>query len=361
MADFNLSQATTTDFSSQVPDFIVDAIALDNANPDNEETYWYFSKATTNIGYYLGISEIFNAANALATWAFSRGYTTEDKKMKVQLDHVRGMGKDTFHQLMWNHEIMKIVVGDAFMEVKRNKSRSIILNMIPISPERVRLVFGKNSGLLLRYDAWNGSDWKAIKLEDMYHSSNKRIGDQLHGQAQAEPAKRIIDAMTEALDDERLIKHRDKALGIVYYKTNNVGKITYANTQIEKAVKNGEMLGLPEDTAKIEQYPSRGSEDRQGWILMLENKFYQVFGVPRSIATSDGTSEVGGKMGHVIFEPIYTKEQIDEEANLLTQHSIKIKFNRPPSLGGLVQETEAKNTGQTSIQPNDVTANLERE
>ena len=81
----------------------------------------------------------------------------------------------------------------------------------------------------------------------------------------------------------------------------------------------------------------------------------------REFLLSSLRSEVGGKMGHVIFEPIYTKEQTDLEGDLLSQQAIEIKFNRPPSLGGLVQENEAKNTGQTSIQPNDVTANMERE
>ena len=66
-------------------------------------------------------------------------------------------------------------------------------------------------------------------------------------------------------------------------------------------------------------------------------------------------------MGHVIFEPIYTKEQMDLEGDLMLQHQIDITFNRPPSLGGLVDETEAKNTGQINIQPNDVTADMERE
>ena len=359
MAELNLGLATTTDFKTQVPDFIVASKALDIASPVSDETFWYFDKATINYGYYLSIPEIFSAANSLATWAFSRGWETKNVILREELRHVRGMGKDSFHQIIWNQEIVKIVVGDAFCEIKRLDNGKLA-NMIPISPERVRLVLGKD-GMLKRYDAWNTKDWKPIKMENMLHSTNKRIGDSVHGQSQIEPAKFIIDMRNEMLEDERVIKHRDKALGIAEYQTNNQGKITFVNTQIEKAVKNGEMLGIPADTVKILPYPSRSSEDRQAFITYLENFFYQVFGVPRSIATSDGTSEVGGKMGHVIFEPVYTKEQFDMESDLLGQQQIDVTFNRPPSLGGLVAETEEKNTGQTSIQPNDVEASLTRE
>lgn len=356
MAELNTSAATTTNLQSAVPDFIVRQRALDAAS-NTDETYWYFDKATTHWGYYLQIPEIFSAANALTTWSVNRGWTCSDAELKVQLDHIRGLGKDTFTQLLWSHEVTKLIIGDAFLEVKREKGK--IVNMIPISPERVRLCFGK-SGLLLRYEVWNGKDWKEISLNDMLHSTNKRIADQLHGTSQIEATKKIIDAKNEALEDERTIKHRDKALGIVYYQTDKAGKIRYANEQIEKAVANGEMVGLPQDVAKIEPYPSRSSEDRTGWISYLDNFFYQVFGVPRSIASSDGTSEVGGKMGHVIFEPIYTKEQVDLEDDLWNQQAIKIKFNRPPSLGGLVHD-EGKNTGDTNFQPNDTVATLNRE
>jgi hypothetical protein len=360
MAELNLSSATTTNFTGTVPDFIVNAKALDAIQANQEETYWYFENAQKYYGYYLTIPEIFNAANALATWSVARGWEAENVQTKIELDHVVGMGKDSFTKIMWNHEVVKLVVGDAFAEVKRN-DKGIILNIIPISPERVRIVFNK-SGMIKRYDTWNGSEWREIKKENMLHSSNKRIGDQLHGTSQIDPTRNIIDAKNEALADERIIKHRDKALGIAYYETDKSGKISYANSQIEKAIRNGEMVGLPKDTVKIEAYPSRSSEDRTGWIQYLDNLFYQVFGVPRSIASSDGTSEVGGKMGHVIFEPIYTKEQLDLEEDLWIQQAIKITFNRPPSLGGLQPELdESKNTGQINFQPNDVSATMNRE
>jgi hypothetical protein len=362
MSELNISSATTTNFTDNVPDFIVDAIALDAASP-SDETYWYFSNATKYYGYYLTIPEIFSAANAMATWAFGAGWSTEDGDLEQELKHVVGMGKDTFAKIIWNAEVVKLVVGDAFIEVKRKKDKRgspVIINMIPISPERVRVVFNKQ-GMIKRYDTWNGHEWRAIKKENMLHLQNKRLGDQLHGTSQIAAAEFIVKARNEALSDERIIKHRDKALGIAYYKTDKAGKISYANSQIEKAVKDGEMVGLPEDTVKIEPYPSRSSEDRTAWISYLENFFYQVFGVPRSIATSDGTSEVGGKMGNVNFEPTYAKERMDMEDDLWVQQAIKVKFEKQASLGGLQKETIDKNSGMTNIQPNDVEATMTRE
>ena len=150
--------------------------------------------------------------------------------------------------------------------------------MIPISPERVKVVV--KGSRIIRYEIWNGKTWVKKKVEDILHSQNKRIGDQVHGTSLIASNKEVIDTLLEAYRDERTIKHRDKALGIVYYKTSNEGKITFANKQIEKAVKDGEMVGLPEDTAKIEPYPSKSSEDRQNWLQYNENLGYQTGGVP---------------------------------------------------------------------------------
>ena len=361
MSEKNISAATTTNFSGTVPDFIVASKALDHANQNQDETYWYFENATKYYGYYLSIPEIFNAANAMATWAFGAGWTSTNNLMTVQLRHVTGMGKDTFSSIIWQHEVVKLVVGDAFIEVKRaDNDEELIINLVPISPERIRIVFNKE-GMIKRYDTWNGREWRAIKKENMIHSSNKRIADQLHGTSQIDPAQFIIDARNEALSDERVIKHRDKALGVAYYETDKAGKIAYANSQIEQAVAKGEMVGLPKDTVKIEPYPSRSSEDRTAWIQYLENFFYQIFGVPRSIATSDGTSEVGGKMGNVNFEPTYAKERFDMEEDLYSQQLIEVTFEKQKSLGGLVEQDQQKNTGQTNIQPNDSIVNLNRE
>ncbi len=350
MAEFDLLKATTTDFTNQVPDFIMDAKVLD-ADNDGVETITYFENAVTDMGYYANDPIVFSAANGLATWAFSLGWTAEDDITTQEFKHVTGRGNDTFAQVMWNHEVIKLVVGDAFMEIawEADDNKKAIENLIPISPERVRII--SEAGKIKKYEVWNGKTWVEIKTTHMYHTSNKRIGDQVHGTSQLDAIRKTIDARQEAEADERIIKHRDKALGIVYYKTNNTGKIEYANKQIEKAVKNGEMVGLPEDTAKIEPYPSRSSEDRQNWISSRENFTFATLGVPRSMITSDGTTEVGGINGHLIFEVTAGKEASDEEDSINNQMFRVIKFNRPPSLAPKVQENQAANTGQTAIQP----------
>ena len=355
MADLNLSKATTTNFSANVPDFIVESMSLDVANASGE-TFVYFDKATENYGYYYNHPQIASRINSLCTWAFGQGWTTENSRTKVLLDHVTGNGKETFSSIIWNHEAVKLMNGDAFIEIV--KKDGVLINLINISPERVKVVF--KGTRIARYEIWNGTTWVKKGLREVFHSMNKKVGDQTHGTSQIQANKNVNDAMIEAFADERIIKHRDKALGVVYYKTNNAGKIAYANTQIENAVKNGEMVGLPEDTAEIKQYPSKSSEDRQNWLTYVEGLGYNTSGVPRSMVTSDGTSEVGGINGHLIFEPIYGKEQLDMENELRNQLSIRIKFTRPASLAPKTEENAEKNTGQTSIQPSEAEPKLNR-
>ena len=356
MATGDISSATTTNFTGTVPDFIVKSMALDVANANGEETYVYYDKATENFGYQLNHPQIASRINSLCTWAFKQGWTTEDKKLEQDLKHISGNGKETFDTIIWNHGNIKLGHGDSFCEVMWKDK--VIVNMINISPERVKTVFV--GPRIKRYEIYNGKEWVTKQPKEIFHSMNKKLGDSVRGVGDIQSNKTVNDAMIEAFADERIIKHRDKALGIVYYKTNNEGKIAYANSQIEKAVKNGEMVGLPEDSAKIEPYPSKSSEDRQNWLSYVDEMGYRTGGTPKTITSSDGTTETGGINGHLIFEPIYGAEQLQMENELWQQLAIKIKFNRPPSLAPKTQENAAKNTGQTSIQPAEMAPMLNR-
>lgn len=355
MAELNLSNTTTVGLTA-VPDFIVESMALDVANADGSETFVYYDKAEENFGY-MDHPQVASPINAICTWSFGQGWTSEDVKMAGILKKIDGNGKETYDEIVWNHANVQVGHGDAFTEIVRGDTGTLT-NLINISPERVKTVF---QGLRIkRYELWNGSKWVKKKVEEVFHTMNKKRGDSTIGSGQIQSNKSVNDAMIEAFEDERIIKHRDKALGIVYYKTNNSGKIAFANEQITKAVKNGDMVGMPEDTAKIEPYPSKSSEDRQNWLRYVEALGYQTGGVPRSIVTSDGTSEVGGINGHLIFEPIYGNLQLNMENAMWQQIAVKVKFTRPPSLAPKTEENAEKNTGQTSIQPAEVAPSLDR-
>lgn len=356
MADLNLSRATTVGLNT-IPDFIMDAKALDVDNSSGE-TITYFENAVTDQGYYANDPIVFSAANGIGTWGFKQGWDSDDPSTVVEFEHFTGRGNETFAQIMWNHEVMKLVVGDAFAEIIWNKDDTLILNLVPIGPERVRII--SKAGRILRYEAWDGDTWKKIPKENMYHSSNKRIGDQIHGTSQITAIRKSIDARQEAEADERTIKHRDKAIGIVKYKTNNQGKIDIANKAIKDAISNGDMIGIPDDTADFEAFPVKSSEDRQNWIQSRENHTYATLGVPRNMITADGTTEVGAIGGHLIFEVTAGAEALEEEQNIWSQMARKINFTRSISLAPNAQQNQAANTGTTQIQPQEATPSVDR-
>ncbi len=358
MAQFDLNKSTTVGLT-EIPDFIMDAKALDVDN-DNGETTYYFENAVTDLGYYANDPIVFSAANGLATWGFKQGWTSDNPRTVVEFEHFTGRGNDTFAQIMWNHEVMKLVIGDAFAEIVRSKNilKSTIINLLPISPERVRII--SKDGRILRYEVWNSKTWKKLKVRDMYHSSNKRIGDQIHGTSQITAIRKSIDARQEAEADERVIKHRDKALGIAEYQTNNEGKITFANAAIKKGVEDGDMIGVSAGTVKILPFPSKGSEDRQNWIQSRENHTYASLGVPRNMITADGTTEVGAIGGHLIFEVSAGAEALEEEQSIWNQLARRINFTRSISLAPQTQANQEANTGTTKIQPAEVEPKLNR-
>lgn len=344
--------------TDNVPDYTINSYSIPKPENSGKEYYYYFTDAKENLGYYMNIPAVFASFNALGTWATGRGITTSRINVPI-LEKIMGNGSESFQKIMFNHLIIKLIVGDSFCEIIRN-DKGTLINLIPISPERVRIVYEDNR--IKRYDVYNDKEgWRPIKKQSMLHSINKKIGDSIRGTSQLNAVKSIVKAWHEALEDTRVIQHRSKALGIAYYKTDNTGKISYLNSQIEKAVKNGEMLGVPEEQVEIKDFPTKATGDRIAYIQYLENLFFACSGVPRSIATSDGVSEVGGKMGHIIFEVTYGKEAQDLEDDLWLQVGIRVKFNKPPSLGGLVSEEEQKNSNQTKYQANDAGVGLQRE
>jgi len=253
----------------------------------------------------------------------------------------------------------KVTKIGGFAEIIRNESGTLV-NLKPLNPANM-IIYYNPQGIITGY-GHKQSKGKIKKYEPdkILHLVNDRIGDEVHGTSVVESVKWIIDAKEEAMRDWRRISHRS-TVRILYVEEDNKDRIANLKRDYPEAIKNGDLLILPvlPKDAKFEDLQLPPIQQFLEWIRYLENLFYQAVRVPKIIATSEGFTEAGGKMGYLTFEPIYTYEQTQLEADIWNQLGIRIKFNRPPSLSNAMQETEQKNVSQQeAVQPNDLNAGV---
>ena len=356
MAELNMNASTTTGLTGAVDNYSVASQTLDQASQN--DTYYDYPDAKQQLGYYKTIPELKKAIDALATWAVGKGFTTTIKTLST-FDFVNGWGEDSPSSIFWNLIVQKKVFGDAFAEIIRDEKGGLN-NIKPLFTGDMRVIVGEN-GIIKGYEQRTNNNGEPIKFKprEILHLVNDRVGNEIHGVSVIDACKWVIDARNEALTDYRKIRHRQLAMGVLYVDSDNQTKINSITSQYQDAVNKGEVLVLPKDVASLED-GSKTTDNPIQWITYLENFFYQAVGIPRVIATSENFTEASSKVGYLTFEPIYTREQVDLEADLLSQVGIRLKFNRPPSLSGMMQDSEEKNTGQTGFQPSEVKASVTR-
>ena len=350
MSQLDIAKTTTTDLTGTVTDYSVTSQNLDSPGDMQTETWYDFPNSGEYLGYYKTIPELKKAIDALAIWTVGKGVQT-DTQTKILLENLTGWGEDTFQSITENLIIQKKVFGDAFAEIIRGED-GIILNY----PGDMRVVVD-NKGIIKRYEQRVGKGKgkpTVFKPEEILHLSNDRIGNEIHGTSVIEVCKWIIDARNEAMTDYRKVLHRNVVpVRIIEIDTDNTAKRNALITEYQDAIKKGEVLVIPKGTVDIKDAPV-SIQNPIEWIRYLENFFYQAVGIPRVIASAEGFSEASSKVGYLTFEPVYTREQTLLEEDIWNQMAYRVKFNRPPSLHGLMEETEEKNVGQVGIEPSEV-------
>jgi len=356
---YDPNKATTTDLNN-LSGYSVAPKSLDYSE-QKEESYWYFSDAAKNFGYYKQIPELKQSVDSLALWTAGKGYTTSSTLTRCTLDFISGWGEDTVDSIFKNMIIVKKVVGDSFGKaIYDTDKKDRLINIKPISPERVRLVLDKNA-VIKRYDILVEGVWQPVKKEEMLHLSNNRLGDEIHGQSVIDSVKWIIEARNEAMDTYRKIMKRSLALGILYVDTNDAAVLNDIKARYKEAIDKGEVLVLPRDTAEIKD-ANVSVKDFLSWIGYLENFFYQAVGIPKIIlGGSQDFTEASSKVGYLTFEQVYMAEQRELEQDIWKQLGLRITFNRPVSLKDEVVSSEAANTGQVGFQPKESSINTQRE
>jgi hypothetical protein len=354
MPQTDVLKTTTTGLKGTVLDFSVSPQAIESPE-EQDENYYYNDKFATWHGYYRTLPEANSNLDALATWSVGKGWEA-DATTTVRLERITGNGKQSFQQIMKNHLIIKKLNGDSYTQIIRNEKGSLI-NLKVLNPARIVVVYGKD-GRIKRYDQLDSKlkgTLRKFKPEEILHSMNNPVGDEMHGISVFEPAQWAIDAKQEAMRDWRRISHRS-TIRVLYVDIDDTAQITKIRNQYAEGIKQGEVLILPvkKGDAEFEDLSLPPVQAFLEWIRYLDNFIYQALKVPKIITggTQEHT-EASSKVGYLTFDPVYTQEQLELEADLWNQVAIKVDFKRPAEFGGTMNEDEQKNTGQVGFQPNE--------
>lgn len=316
---------------------------------------------TKYYGYYRKIPELKQSVDALARWTAGKGYEVSPV-FKPILDKIIGWGEDSFQSILMNMIRVKLINGDAYAEIIRNKKGTLI-NLKPLNPQAIKIIMNDN-GTIKHYeeiDTKTGATRNVLTRERVFHICNGRVADEPHGISVIESCEEIILARNELMSDWRKVLHRNiHPLKIVNVDTDDTIKINNFITKFENMVKDRENLFLPMGTAKVD-VPQVPLQNPESYIRYLESFFYQAVGVPKVIlGGSQEYTEASSKIGYLTFEQVYMTEQQELESDIWNQLAIKIKFTRPVSLKSDIEQGEAANTGQTSIQPSETQVGVQR-
>lgn len=354
---YGLSNTVISDMTNVVKNVQITPVSPDIAT-GAKETPYQNHKWSEQYGYFLEADDFQSALMMQSTWTVGKGYEC-DPETKVILDHFVGFGKDTFHDIIFNQNLVAHLAGDSYAEIIRLDGT--IINLKPIDPGTMKIIVD-DKGMIVRYEQTTGipNGVKSFKPKDIFHLSNKKIGASIHGVSDLETLKKTLRADYESFVDMQKIMHR-QARPMVIFKlaTDDMTKITAFKTKVDQAMNLGENLYVPfdQDTVSYEVVQVNINAMLLNWREHLKNKFYRALGLPLSLFGSAGATESGSKIEYLGHETVFTKNALYLEKQIEKQLRLKVKFISPATLLDNLQQDQAKDGNQgMEIQPQDVTA-----
>lgn len=365
MGELRISRALASDMTNRVVDVTVDALNTDGAG-DQDETEFQNSKWSQYWGYFNAIAELKSAMLMKAIWNVGKGFTT-DPETKVLLEHISGWGKDTFEDILFNMEVVRRVGGDAFAEIIRSDDGTII-NLKPLDPGSIKIIVDKK-GIIKRYEQVSkimGKEAIKFKPEDIFHLSNNRMADQIHGISDIDSIEKTILAENENFEDMKKIMHR-QARPMIMFKvgTDDATKIAAFVQKMDDAVNKGENIYIPDDVNSVsyEVVQVNVSQIIMEWRNDIRNKFYRTIGLPQIVpGAGGGSTESESKVIYLAFEQLVEKDQRYLENQIWNQLNLKINLYPPASMAQDLQTDNSKDGANSGLlpQPSDVTAGVGR-
>lgn len=357
---YNIGTATSSNMTDNVDDELVDSRETDTATGE-KETSWINSDWSQYFGYYKTIPEVKTAIDMRAVWTLGKGWQAESSDTKVILDSITGWGMDSFNSILKNMIVTRRIGGDAYAEIIRDADGNLI-NLKPLSPGNIRIIVN-DKGIIKRYEQINKTSGKVMETfqpKEMFHLTNKRVADEIHGVSDIEAIEDIIKANYESFQDMKKLMHRHvKPVMAFKLDTDDQTRISAFVAKMDNVINKGENIYIPKDTVEFElvSVPSNATLNPLPWREHLKNYFFQVVGIPQIILGSSGEfTESTAKIAYLAFQQSVEDEQLDIEEQIWNQLYLRIELEFPASLQNELISDSKKDgeTQQTGFQPGDM-------
>lgn len=363
MVNLDIGNAAVGDMANAVTDYSVGALNTDGIG-SQKETWWTNNDWSKWWGYFNELPDLKSAFLMRSIWNVGKGYIT-DSRTKVILEHIRGWGKDTFYEILYNMDVISAVGGDSYAEIMWNDpdKREFPVNLKPLDPGTMRHVVD-GSGMLIRFEqiAKLGEVTKIIKFDprDIFYLPNNRLADQIHGISDIKVMEKTVLAEGESFTDMKKIMHRQARPLIMFkLKTDNATKIAAFIAKMDDAINKGDNIYIPDDEniVSYDVVQVNVSQLVLEWRNDIRNRFYRGIGLPQVVPGAGGQStESESKVIYLAFEQIVEKRQRFLEAQIWQQLNLRINLIPPETLAQDLQQDNSKDGSLTATQPSDITA-----
>ncbi len=314
-------------------------LALYKFDDIETDTNFYIPAWTKWHGIYRTIAEARSTIDIWSFWVVGEKLTMDDNTRKIT-DRIRGWGKDTFRIILRNQKRVAKICGDSFAGQIRDKAGRLI-NLKPLNPGRIRIqTTGK--GIIEKYEQVSSTDPDAKVLEtwqpdEMFHISNDRIADEIHGIPELEKTWKIMKWKHQSMGDLATMFHRYiQPVLEIYANTDDPTELAAIEAIYTKSIKKFENRIIPKgaiekvDRISIPQY---STIDPLPWQKFLRSYWTESSNVPDLVrGKSDEVSLAAGKLNWLGYKHKIIMEQIEYSEEIKAQLGLEIGFPPPPDI-----------------------------
>ena len=317
-------------------------------------------------GIYRTIPEYKSSIDTYCLWIIGKKLIT-DKKTKKIISKIKGNGKDHMKKILLNLKRTSKICGDAFAEKIKNKAGRLI-NLKPLNPGTIMIV-GNEKAMINKYIqiTKKNNEEKKVQIlnewkpEQIFHVTNERIADEIHGIPSSEVLLNTIKWRKQAMESQSVVIERyGKPTFIYEVGTDDTTEMANIGSKINKAQTEFKNIIVPEGTlknvlnVKVSQLQTL---DPIPWMNFLKRDFILESGTPDIVqGESRESSTSSGELNYISYKEKIIYEQQDYTEDINIQLNLNIKFPEPPkitieSTSGNGLNPNTKNKQQNQINP----------